>query len=155
MQKIRKAKKEDAAFILQMIKELAKFERAPEKVTLTLEQLTKDGFNAKPLFEALILENSNGQSIGFALYYNRYSTWRGKTLYLEDLYIIPSERGSGLGIKVMEYLRREAIDTGCARFEWQVLDWNSPAIEFYEKLGAELDGEWINCRIEGDALLNG
>lgn len=152
MNNIRKAIVEDATFILEMIKELAHFEKAPEKVTLQLEQLIQDGFGENPLYEAIIIYDENGESIGFGLYYNRYSTWKGKSLYLEDLYIKPSARGRGYGKRVMHYLKEHAITTGCSRFEWQVLEWNEPAIRLYEKLGAEIDAEWMNCRLEGDAL---
>ncbi len=87
-----------------------------------------------------------------ALFYYRYSTWKGKSLYLEDLYIKPESRGNGFGTYVMKWLAKYAVENDCKRFEWQVLDWNMPAIDLYQKLGADLDGEWINCRLEGDSL---
>lgn len=148
MTQIRKATRSDAPFILEMIKELALFEKAPEQVTLTLAQLEEDGFGVNPLYQAVIIEDQNKTSIGFCLFYYRYSTWKGKSLYLEDLYIKPTHRGNGAGQFVMKYLLDHAKATNCGRFEWQVLDWNEKAIKLYEKMGAELDGSWINCRIE-------
>jgi GNAT superfamily N-acetyltransferase len=150
---IRKAVKSDAKFILSMINELATFEKAPEQVLVTLEKLEADGFSEKPLFESIILESNNSE-IGMALFYYRYSTWKGKSLYLEDLYIKTQNRGSGFGTYVMKWLANYAHINDCKRFEWQVLDWNTPAIKLYQKLGADLDEEWINCRLEGESLLN-
>lgn len=152
--KIRKANIKDAPFILSLIKELAHFEKASEKVSLTLEQLIQDGFSDNPLFEAIILHDKKDQQVGFGLFYNRYSTWKGKSLYLEDLYIIPEARRQGLGAMAMEYLKQYASNSDCERFEWQVLEWNEPAIKLYEQMGAELDREWVNCRLEGSSLKN-
>jgi GNAT superfamily N-acetyltransferase len=148
---IRKALEEDATFLLEMIHGLAEYEKAPEQVTLSLDQLTKDGFSNDRFFKSIILEINN-KKVGMAIYYNRYSTWKGKSLYLEDLYVIPEFRGRGLGLKTMKYLAQEAVKTGCKRFEWQVLDWNEPSIQFYKKLNTDLDGEWVNCRLEGESL---
>jgi GNAT superfamily N-acetyltransferase len=148
---IRVAKKSDCKFIYQMIQDLALYEKAPEKVTLTLSQLESDGFGQSPLFDSIILELDQ-KPVGMALFYNRYSTWKGKSLYLEDLYVLPEYRGHGLGLMTMKYLASLAIETNCRRFEWQVLDWNEPSIKFYENLGTDLDGEWINCRLEGDSI---
>ena len=151
MIRIREAKKSDGPFILEMIKQLAKFEKALDKVTLDLETLIQDGFAENPLFHSLIIEEAD-VPIGFALYYNRYSTWKGKSLYLEDLYIKPEHRGRGYGLAVMKYLAKLAVESECKRFEWQVLDWNEPAIKLYKTLSAEIDGEWLNCRVENQAL---
>ena len=145
---IRKALIGDAPFLLNNIKALADFEKAPDAVHLTLEQLTKDGFGDSPLFQALVLE-LDSEPVGMALFYYRYSTWKGKSLYLEDLYVMPEHRGNKLGLITMKYLAQFAVTNKCKRFEWQVLDWNLPAIKFYNSLNAELDSEWINCRIEG------
>lgn len=147
--KIRKARAQDSESILEMIHELAEFEKAKDKVDLSLDQFVEDGFGQSALFEALIVE-VDGQNIGFSLFYNRYSTWKGKSLYLEDLYIKPAYRGKGYGKEVMLYLTELAKKTNCLRFEWQVLDWNTGAIKFYKGLGADLDGKWINCRIENN-----
>lgn len=145
---IRSAIKEDAPFILEMIKELATFEKAADQVEISLATLEKDGFGENPLYQSLIIENAEKRAIGFCLFYYRYSTWKGKSLYLEDLYIKPADRGNGAGKMVMEYLIDHAKTTNCGRFEWQVLDWNTKAIKLYESLGATLDASWINCRIE-------
>ena len=148
---IRKATKEDAAFIIKMIKDLAEYEKAPEQMILLEEQLIKNGFEENPLFEAIILEHNN-EACGMALFYNRYSTWKGKSLYLEDLYVRPEARGNGLGMKAMKYLANYAVQTECKRFEWQVLDWNEPAINFYKSFNTNIDGEWMNCKLEGDEI---
>lgn len=148
---LRKAKVEDSSFIFQMICELAEYEKAPEQVHTTKDQIERDGFGPDKLFEAIVLEY-NSEPAGIALFYNRYSTWKGKSLYLEDLYVTPKYRGHGLGLKAMKYLAQYALETNCKRFEWQVLDWNKPSIEFYKSLGTDLDGEWINCRLEGDSI---
>jgi len=153
MNTIRSALKEDAPFILSLINKLAEFEKRPEQVNLTLNQFISDGFSTNPLFECIILLES-GEKIGFALFYYRYSTWKGKTLYLEDLYILPNHRGNGLGVMAMKYLAKYAMENNCHRFEWQVLDWNEPSINFYKGLGTDLDPEWINCRLEGAAISN-
>lgn len=148
---IRKATISDSAFILDMIRDLAIYEKAEDQVKVSLDQLKEDGFGDKALYDSIILE-LEGRAVGMALYYNRYSTWKGKSLYLEDLYVLPEFRGHGLGLKTMKYLANIAVETNCYRFEWQVLDWNGPSIEFYKKLGTDLDGEWINCRLEGSAI---
>lgn len=148
---IRSATKEDAPFILQMIQALAEFEREPNSVTISLEQLTEDGFGTTPLYTSVILE-LNQKPVGFALFYNRYSTWQGKTLYLEDLFVIPEARGHGLGMATMKYLAQLAIDTKCVRFEWQVLDWNQAAIDFYTSFSTQLMPEWVNCRLSSDGI---
>lgn len=148
---IRKAKKEDCSFILQMIKDLAEYEKAADKVKVSLSQLENDGFSENPLYESIILE-LDGKAVGMALFYNRYSTWKGRSLYLEDLYVTPEARGNGLGLMAMKYLANYAVETNCYRFEWQVLDWNEPSIKFYQSLETELDPEWINCRLEGDSI---
>lgn len=151
MVNIRPATEKDTTFILKMIQQLADYEKATDRVKITEEQLRKDGFGNTPLFESIILE-LNSEPVGMALFYNRYSTWMGKSLYLEDLYIIPEARGNKLGIMAMKYLANYAIKTNCYRFEWQVLDWNEPSINFYKSINTDLDGEWINCRLEGDAI---
>ena len=142
---------EDAPFIMEMIKELALYEKAPEQVSLSLEQLKADGFGQNPLYKCLILELDKNQ-VGICLYYYRYSTWKGKALYLEDLYIQPDFRGHGLGLMAMKKLANIAHEGKCQRFEWQVLDWNEPSIKFYERIGSKLDGEWINCKFEEDGI---
>lgn len=147
MTSIRKATVNDIPFILQMIRALAEYEKEPQEVTISESQLQKDGFGDSPLYQCLILELQQ-KSVGFALYYNRYSTWKGKTLFLEDLFVMPEARGAGLGKLAMLELAKIARDTDCVRFEWQVLDWNQPAIDFYKSLGTELLPQWVNCRLD-------
>ncbi len=154
MQKeIRRAIAADVPFILQMIRALAEYEKEPQEVTITPEELLRDGFGEKPLYQCLIL-SLDTKPVGFALYYNRYSTWKGKTLYLEDLFVSPEARGSGLGKQAMVELARIARDTGCVRFEWQVLDWNQPAIDFYKSFGTSLQPQWVTCRLDRLGLQN-
>ncbi len=148
---IRLGQKEDASFILEMIKKLAIYEKAEDKVLVTLDQLVQDGFTSDTLFKTIILE-AEEKPVGMALFYNRYSTWKGKSLYLEDLFVLPEYRGHGLGMLAMKWLAKFALDTHCKRFEWQVLDWNEPSIKFYKTINTELDSEWVNCRLEGEDL---
>jgi GNAT superfamily N-acetyltransferase len=149
---IRKATAADVPEILALIRELAVYEREPDAVTATEADLLRDGFGADPAFRVLLAE-WNGETVGFAFYFFSYSTWLGRrTLYLEDLFVRPAMRGRGAGMALMRALAREAIDAGCKRFVWEVLDWNAPALAFYEKLGAKVLREWLNVRLEGDAL---
>ena len=148
---IRFATENDVEFIFEMIKELAVYEKAADKVETSIEQIREDGFGEKAYYKAVILELDN-KAVGMALFYNRYSTWKGKSLYLEDLYIRPEFRGNGLGMMGMQWLAEYAVETKCYRFEWQVLDWNEPSIQFYKTLNADLDSEWINCRLEGNRI---
>ena len=143
---IREGQKKDCDLIRNYILKLARYEKAEHEMILTAETLANDGFSKNPLFKSLILE-FDSEPVGFALFYYRYSTWKGKTLYLEDLYVDSEKRGNGIGLSVMKYLVQHAIKMECKRFEWQVLDWNTPSIEFYKKIGAELDSEWINCKL--------
>ncbi len=151
--KIRQAVKEDCLTILEYIKKLADFEKAPEEVINSIENLEKDGFGEKTFFHAAILEWS-GKPCGFLLYYYGYSTWKGKALYLEDLFVDPTLRGNGIGKEAMKYLASIAMKNECQRFHWQALDWNTPAIDFYKTLGAEIDSEWVNCRLHVSEIRN-
>jgi GNAT superfamily N-acetyltransferase len=149
---LRPATRADVPLILSLIRELATYERAPQAVVATEEALARDGFGDRPLFEVTIAEWS-GEVVGFAFWFYAYSTWRGQpTLYLEDLFVRPTARGRGIGKEMMRFLARTAVEKGCGRFVWQVLDWNRPSIEFYESLGAEVLREWLTCRLEGEAL---
>ncbi len=142
----------DVPLLLALIGELASYERAPDAVVASEADLLRDGFGAVPLFRTLIAE-LDGTPVAFALYFLAYSTWRGRpTLYLEDLFVRPAARGNGVGRALMGALARQAIQLGCARFVWQVLDWNTPSIRFYESLGAEVQREWLTVRLEGDSL---
>ncbi|PQA60272.1 MULTISPECIES: GNAT family N-acetyltransferase [Siphonobacter] len=144
---IRRATPADVPSIYQLIVELAEYEKALHEVKNTPEQLLKDGFGEQPLYGTIVAE-VNGEVVGMSLYYYRYSTWKGKRLYLEDLIIKEAYRGYGLGKRLLEATVEEARQTQCSGLMWQVLDWNEPSIEFYKKFGAKLDGEWINCHVD-------
>jgi GNAT superfamily N-acetyltransferase len=149
---IRPATAADVPAILALIRELALYEREPDAVVATEDDLLRDGFGPSPAFEVL-LADWNGETIGFALYFFTFSTWRGRRcLYLEDLFVQPQHRGRGAGLALMRALAREAVARDCPRFCWQVLDWNEPAIAFYERLGAKFQREWLTVRLEGDDL---
>lgn len=143
---LRKACKEDANEILNLVKKLALFEKAPQEVTATIEDYLENGFNENPLFECNLIYYKN-QLAGFTLWYYRFSTWKGKRFYLEDLYVNEEFRGLGLGKILLDECIEEAKRTKCSGMMWQVLDWNKPAIDFYAKYGASFDGEWLNVNI--------
>lgn len=146
---IRAARPEDVGLILAFIRELAAYEREPDAVVASEEDLLRDGFGERPLFHVRIAEQ-DGAPAGFAFYFYTYSTWRGRPcLYLEDLFVRPSFRRRGVGLGLLRDLAREAVERSCDRFVWQVLDWNEPAIAFYESLGARALREWITMRVEG------
>jgi GNAT superfamily N-acetyltransferase len=159
---IRKATALDVPAVLALVKELAVYEREPDAVIATEVDFLRDGFGERPAFHVLVAEEGAAEApsgggarpvIGFALYFFSYSTWVGRRcLYLEDLFVQPAHRGHGAGIALMAALANEAIAQDCRRFVWQVLDWNEPAIAFYERLGAKVLREWLTVRLEGDAL---
>ena len=149
---IRPATREDAGLILRFIRALAVYEREPDAVEATEETLIEHGFGPRPYFECMIAE-CDGALAGFAFYFFDYSTWLGKPgLYLEDIFVDPEFRGRGIGRALLERLAQIALERGCARMKWEVLDWNEPAIEFYRAMGAEFLDEWRNVRLSGDAL---
>lgn len=150
--KIRKAAASDASEILQLIRELAAFEREPDAVEVSLDELIKDGFGENPLFEALIAETEKKEIVGMALYYPRYSTWKGKTLHLEDLIVKKSYRGAGVGTLLFDAFFKEVKNQKVRRAEWVVLDWNQNAIDFYEKSGARILKDWYLVQIDQKAV---
>jgi len=150
--KIRSAVVEDAALILKFITDLAIYEKAEEQVEASAEDIAASLFAENATAKALICE-ADGEAIGYAVYFYNYSTWQGKNgLYLEDLYVTPEARGIGAGKALLQQLARIAVENGCGRFEWSVLDWNEPAINFYRSIGALPQDEWIKYRLDGDAL---
>ena len=151
---IREAKPEDSNVILNFILELAKYEKLEPEVLATETSIRNSIFGSESSTKALICEK-NGIPIGYAIYFFNYSTWLGKHgLYLEDLYICQSERGFGAGKALLKYLARIAVSKDCGRFEWSVLDWNQPAIDLYESLGAESQNEWVVFRLSGQKLMD-
>ncbi len=149
---IRPATAADVPLILALVRELAAYEREPDAVVATEADLLRDGFGDSPRFHVLVAEH-DGEPAGFAFYFFSYSTWRGRpVLYLEDLFVRPACRKKGIGMALMRRLARIAVDLGCPRFVWEVLDWNEPALRFYESLGAEVLRSWLNVRLEGEAL---
>lgn len=143
---IRRAVKEDCARLLELIRELAVYEKAPQEVTVTMEHFEESGFGKQPVWWAFVAEY-DGQVEGFAMYYIRYSTWKGQRMYLEDLVVTEKMRGQGLGKKLFDQLIVEAKEKKFNGIVWQVLEWNEPAINFYKKYKAHFDPEWINCSI--------
>ena len=149
---IRPAIPADVPQILAFIRGLATFEREPDAVLATEEQLLADGFGPNPYYFCLIAEQ-DGRPAGFAFYFFNYSTWLGRPgLYLEDLYVEPEFRALGIGKALLKRVAAIAVEKGCPRMQWEVLDWNTPAIDFYKAMGADLMNEWLNVRIDGDAL---
>ena len=149
---IRPAEARDIPLIVQLIRELAEYEREPDKAVATDEDIRRDGFSDNPKFRVLIAE-WDGKAAGFALFFYNYSTWLGRAgLYLEDLFVRPEFRGKGIGKALLTRLAKIAVDEGCGRFEWQVLDWNTPALEFYKSLGARVMDEWSTMRVTGEPL---
>jgi GNAT superfamily N-acetyltransferase len=144
---VRKGRKEDLPRALELITELAVYEKAADQVTNTVVQMEKDGFGENPVFGFYVAEKE-GKIVGLSLYYFRYSTWKGKRLYLEDIIVTESERGGGLGKRLLEKTMQVSLDENCSGMMWQVLSWNEPAIRFYKKYNTRLDDEWLNCHLE-------
>ncbi len=145
--KIRRAVREDCPRLLELVKELAVYERAPDEVTVTPEHFAESGFGEKPVWWAFVAE-AEGRVQGFALYYIRYSTWKGQAMYLEDILVTESMRGNQIGKLLFDRLIEEAKEKKFNRIIWQVLEWNEPAINFYKKFDAAFDPEWVNCSID-------
>lgn len=147
MATIRQGKKEDLPAALELIRELAIYEKAEEQVVNTVEMMEKDGFEPNPVFGFIVAEEAD-EIIGMSLYYYRYSTWKGKRMYLEDLIVTESKRGTGVGKLLFEETIEIAKNTDCTGMMWQVLDWNEPAINFYKKYDTNMEGDWINCNLD-------
>ena len=149
---IRPASAADAALILHFIRELAIYEKAEDQVEATAETLASSLFGPGSPSRALICEQ-DGEAVGFAVYFFNYSTWQArKGLYLEDLFVLPTARGQGAGKRLLQHLAGIAVQEDCGRFEWSVLDWNQPAIDFYDSIGARPQTEWVRYRMTGAAL---
>jgi GNAT superfamily N-acetyltransferase len=144
---LRRAVREDCPRMLELVHELAVYERAPYEVTVTPEHFTESGFGPNPVWWAFVAEDA-GRIVGFALYYIRFSTWKGQRMYLEDFIVTDECRGKGIGKLLFDRLIEEAREKGWQAIVWQVLKWNDPAINFYKKYNASFDGEWFNCAVE-------
>jgi len=148
---IRKGNRSDLPRVLDLIKELAAYERALDQVSNTVQQMEMDGFGLNPLFGFFVAEKAS-QIIGISLYYFRYSTWKGKRLYLEDIIVTETERGTGCGRKLFERTMLFSIEENCSGMMWQVLNWNEPALNFYQKYNARIDSEWLNGHLEASEI---
>ena len=150
---IRKGEKADMPAVLELITELAVFEKEPDAVVVTVQDLERDGFGDHPLFHTFIAEK-NDKIVGMALYYYRYSTWKGKTIHLEDLIVKEEMRGSGFGFALYSEIIKQGKKDGVRRIEWNVLDWNTPAIDFYEKSGARILADWRVVNMDENGIKN-
>jgi GNAT superfamily N-acetyltransferase len=148
---IRKGEKRDMKAVLELIQELAIFEREPNAVAISLADLERDGFGSNPLFHTFLAEKDN-QIVGMALYYYRYSTWKGKTIHLEDLIVKENQRGSGIGFALYSKIIEQGKIDNVRRIEWAVLDWNIPAIEFYKKSGAKIFDDWRIAQMDEQGI---
>lgn len=151
MTTVRPATAADIPLMYSLVQGLAEYEREPHGVKITEEQLLRDGFGPNHYYESLIAEEDS-EPAGFALYFSIYSTWQGPSLHLEDLFVLPAFRGKGIGKALLRQVAAIAVNRGCARLQWDVLDWNQPAIDFYHSIGAFMLKEWRIMRVTGDAL---
>jgi GNAT superfamily N-acetyltransferase len=151
--RVRQSTEADIPRTYALIRELAEYERALDEVNIGEKQLRDDGFGPNPAYGLLVVEPADrDEVVGIALHYEKYSTWNGRCLFLEDLVVTASERGKGYGKQLFAAVAAEAVRRGCAYMQWQVLDWNTPAIDFYKSLEADVSSEWLNGRLEGSAL---
>jgi GNAT superfamily N-acetyltransferase len=148
---IRKGLKSDLPAALHLIKELAVYEKAPNEVTVTIPEMEKEGFGTNPIFHFFVAE-ADGKIVGISLFYIKYSTWKGKCVFLEDIIVTESFRKSGIGKKLFDEVVKIAKEMKVKRLEWQVLEWNEPAIKFYKKLNADFDAEWLNCKLNEEQI---
>ncbi|MCX8471350.1 MAG: hypothetical protein RLZZ118_2021 [Bacteroidota bacterium] len=146
MTTIRPAQIQDCQAMLALVKELAVYEKAPDEVTISLEHFMESGFGKNPVYWAFVAEENN-IIIGFALCYKRFSTWKGQRCYLEDIIVTEEHRGKGVGKLLMDKVLQDAEEKNFHGVSWQVLDWNTPAIEFYKKYKTNFDAEWVNCMV--------
>jgi len=146
---LRVAQKEDCPRLMELVKELAIFEKLPEEVTVSLQEFEDSGFGIKPVWKAFVAED-NGAIIGFALYYVRFSTWKGRRVYLEDFIVTEEYRGKGIGKLLFQQIIKETKELGYSGMVWQVLDWNEPAIGFYKKYEANIEEGWLNASLSAE-----
>lgn len=144
---IRKGKKEDMPQVLSLIQELALYEKAPDEVTNTVDDMIRDGFGNQPVFKCLVAESDEFRIVGMAIYYIKYSTWKGKGIYLDDIVVTESQRSKGIGKLLFDAVIKETADCGAKQLHWQVLNWNESAISFYRKYQPDFNEEWINCKL--------
>lgn len=151
---LRPATPADLDTIIELVHALAEYEREPDAVRLDRDEFRRHLFGQRPYAEVILAETPEGASAGFALFFHNFSTWEGKPgIYLEDLFVRPELRGHGYGKALLVELARLAVERGCARLEWSVLDWNEPSIQFYKALGARPQDDWTTFRVDGDALI--
>lgn len=150
---IRKAVKEDVPAILGLVKELATYEKAPDAVEVTLAEMEADGFGPNAIYSAFVAE-TEGKIVGMALYYIKYSTWKGKAIYLDDIIVNENYRRYGIGGKLFEEVVKVGKEMGIRKIDWQVLDWNEPAIQFYKKYNTVFTNEWVNCTLYENEIKN-
>jgi GNAT superfamily N-acetyltransferase len=148
---VRSGVKKDLPQVFELIKELAAYERAPEEVTNSVAKMEEDGFGELPAYRFFVAER-NDLIIGISLYYFRYSTWKGRRLFLEDIIVTAAERRKGVGRALFENTMKKALEERCSGMMWQVLNWNDPAMKFYEQYGNRVDSEWVNCSLEADQI---
>lgn len=151
MVNIRAGQKADLPRVLELVKELAEYERALHEVTNTVQRMEQDGFGPQPLYGFFVAEVEN-TIVGISLYYWRYSTWKGKRLYLEDIVVTQAQRGKGFGKRLFDRTLQHALDENATGMMWQVLEWNEPAINFYKKYGSKFDSEWVNVSLEREQV---
>lgn len=149
---VRKGLKSDLSAALDLIKELALYEKAPDEVIVTIEDMKRDGFGENPVFNFFVAEE-DGKIVGISLYYLKYSTWKGKCIFLEDIIVTERYRKQGIGKKLFDEVVKVSKELNVQRLEWQVLDWNEPAIRFYQKINSNLNKEWINCKLTKEQIL--
>jgi GNAT superfamily N-acetyltransferase len=149
--KIREGVREDLPRALDLIRELADYEKSLHEVATTVQMMEQDGFGPQRVFGFFVAENEDG-IVGISLYYWRYSTWKGKRLYLEDIVVTQNERGKGIGKLLFDRTMKHSVETNCSGMMWQVLDWNEPAINFYKKYDAKMAQDWINCTLEREQI---